>query len=56
MKFAGKVLLLVGYFVLGFLLFYAQALVQPNALIGENAASLNLERLPMPSEHQQNIV
>lgn len=44
MKFAGKVLLLVGCFVLGFLLFYAQALVQPNALIGENAASLNLER------------
>ena len=44
MKFAGKVVALVGYLALGSLLFYAQALVQPDALIDENAASLNLER------------
>ena len=44
MKFAGKVLVLVGCLTLGFLLSYAQAIVLHDALVDENAASLNLER------------
>ena len=44
MKFANKMLVSVGCFVLSFLLSYAQALVLHDALTDENAASLNLER------------
>lgn len=44
MKIADKVLLLVGYLVLGSLLSYAHAIVLPDALLDENTTSLNLER------------
>ena len=41
MKFVGKVLALIGFLVLGFLLSYFQGLVLQDALIDENAAALN---------------